>query len=105
MHLFQCLALHCIDFTQDSKFLGVNNKLSSCQHRFHSGHSCQTQLLATCTTHESLNKGVSTHVIYLDCSTAETADEIALIGLDIRAIWIAAFLHDQEQRVLVEGNS
>ena len=69
-----------------SEFLDVNNKLSSCQHEFRRGHLCQTQLLGT--THEwakSLNKGVSTRVIYLDFSkefspASEAADEIGLHG-------------------------
>ena len=63
--------LECLVYARLSEFLGMNNKLSSCQHGFRRGHSCQTQLLAT--THEwakSLNKGVSTHVIYLDFSKA-----------------------------------
>ena len=97
-----------------SEFLDVNNKLSSWQHRFHRSHSCQIQLLAT--THEwakSLNKGVSTHVIYLDFSKAfdSVPHQRLLMKLDCMGIrgnllsWIAAFLHDREQRVFVEGQS
>ena len=95
-----------------SEFLRMNNKLSSSQHGYRRGHSCQTQLLAT--THEwakSLNKGVSTHVIYLDLSKAfdSVPHQRLLMKLDCMGIsgnllsWIAAFLHDREQRVFVEG--
>ena len=68
------LVVKCLEhlvYARLSEFLDVNNRLSSCQHGFRRGHSCQTQLLAT--THKwakSLNRGVSTHVIYLDFSKA-----------------------------------
>ena len=90
----------------------MNNRLSSCQHEFRRGHSCQTQLLAT--THKwakSLNRGVSTHVIYLDFSKAfdSVPHQRLLMKLDcIRGnvfSWIVAFLHDPDKRALVEGQS
>lgn len=72
--LTSLVVVKCLEhlvYARISEFLDVNNRLSSCQHGFCRGHSCQTQLLAT--THEwakSLNRGVSTHVIYLDFSKA-----------------------------------
>ena len=86
-----------------SEFLDVNNKLSSRQHGFCRGHLCQTQLLGT--THEwakSLNKGVSTRVIYLDFSKEfdSVPRQRLLMKLDCMGIrgyllsWIAAFLYD-----------
>ena len=106
--------LECLVYARLSEFLDMNNKLSSCQHGFRRGHSCPTQLLAT--THEwakSLNKGVSTHVIYLDFAKAidSVPHQRLLMKLDCMGIrgnllsWIAAFLHDREQRVFVEGQS
>ena len=106
--------LECLVYARLSKFLDVNNKPSGCQHGFHRGHSCQTQLLAT--THKwakPLNKGVSTHVIYLNFPKAfdSVPRQRLLMKLDCMGIrgnllsWIAAFLHDREQRVFVEGQS
>lgn len=100
------LVVKCLErlvYERLSEILDVNNKLSSCQHGFHRGHLCQTQLLAT--PHEwakSLNKGVSTHVIYLDFSKAfdSVPHQRLLMKLDCMGIrgnvlrWIAAFLHD-----------
>ncbi len=96
------------------EFLDVNNKLNRYQHGFRSGHSCQTQLLAT--THEwarSLDKRASTHVIYLDFSKAfdSVPHRRLLMKLDCMGVrgnllrWINAFLSDREQRVLVDGQS
>ena len=113
---FTSLVVKCLErlvYARLSEFLDMN-KLSSCQHGGCRGHSCQTQLLAT--THEwakSLNKGVSTHVIYLDFSKVFdlVPHQRLLMKLDCMGIrgnllsWIAAFLHDREQRVFVEGQS
>ena len=68
------LVVKCLErlvHTRILELLEANNKLSSHQHGFRKGHSCQTQLLGT--IHEwarSLDKRLSTHVVYLDFSGA-----------------------------------
>ena len=52
-------------------FLTIHHKLNPSQHGFRNGHSCQTQLIET--VHkwaESLDHGLSTHVVFLDFSKA-----------------------------------
>ena len=96
------------------EFLEADNKLNQYQHGFRSGHSCQTQLLAT--THEwtrPLDKRASTHVIYLDFSKAfdSVPHQRLLMKLECMGVrgnilrWISAFLSVREQRVLVDGQS
>ena len=102
---FKVKCLEHLVYARLSEFLDMNNELSSCQHGFHRGHSCQTQLLAT--THEwakSLNKGVSTNVIYLDFSKAfdSVPYQRLLTKLDCMGIrgnllsWIAAMIESRE---------
>ena len=106
--------LECLVHTRILEFLEANNKLSGHQHGFHKGHSCQTQLLGT--IHEwarSLDKRLSTHVIYLDFSRAfdSVPHQRLIMKLDCMGIrgnilrWIEIFLSDREQRVLVDCQS
>ena len=89
----------------------MNNKLSNYQHGFRKGYSCQIQLLdVTNEWAKSLDKRSSTHVIYLDFSNSVPHQRL-LMKLDCMGIrenllsWIEAFLHDREQRALVEWQS
>ena len=95
-------------------FLDQHHKLSSFQHGFRRGHSCQTQLLAT--VHEwarSLDNRASTHVIFLDFSKAFDSVPHQKLLLKTENIgvrgnllgWIKAFLTGREQRVLIDGQS
>ena len=87
-----------------TEFFNGNNKLDCHQHRFFKGHSCQTQLLAmTREWEKSLDRGVSTHVIYLDFSKAfdSVPHQRLFMKLDCMGVrgyllrWIDAFLRDQ----------
>ena len=96
-----------------SNFLTAHEKLSSSQHGFRAGHSCQTQLLES-VRHwaETLNRHSSSHVIFLDffkafdsvphCRLCLKLDNIGIYGSLLR--WIKAFLCDREQRVVIDGN-
>ena len=111
------LVVKCLEHlvhTRILEFLEANNKHSSHQHGFHKGHLCQTQLLGT--IHEwarSLDKRLSTHVIYLDFSRAfdSVPHQRLIMKLDCMGIrgnilrWIEVFLSDREQRVRVDGQS
>ena len=102
------LVVKCLErlvYARLSELLDVNNK-----------GSFMPDSAPSYTTHEwakSLNKGVSTHVISLDFSKAFdwVPHQRLLMKLDCMGIrgnllsWIAAFLHDWEQRVFVEGQS
>ena len=87
------LVVKCLErlvHTRILEFLEANNKLSSHQHGFRKGHSCQTQLLGM--IHElarSLDNRLSTHVIYLEL------DCMGIRGNILR--WIEVFLSDREQ--------
>ena len=100
--------------TRILEFLEANNKLSSHQHGFRKGHSCQTQLLGT--IHEwarSLDKRLFTQVIYLDFSRAfdSVPHQTLIMKLNCMGIkgnilrWIEVLLSDREQRVLIDGQS
>jgi len=95
------LVVKCLErlvHTRIVEFLEANNKLSSHQHGFRKGHSCQTQLLGMIYEWaRSLDNRLSTHVIYLEL------DCMGIRGNILR--WIKVFLSDREQRVLVDGQS
>ena len=104
--------LERIVFNHMTKFLTTNKKLSPFQHGFHSGHSCQTQLLER--VHqwaETLDNYDSTHIIYLDFSKAfdTVPHQRLLLKLDHIGIrgelleWIRGFLSNRKQRVLCDG--
>ena len=95
-----------------SEFLDEHSILSPLQHGFRKGYSCQTLLLES--VHQwakSLNHRSSTHVIFLDFAKAfDTVSHQKLIDkLDCICVrgqplkWIAAFLSNRKQRVLVDG--
>ena len=104
-------------YIQLESFLIANDKLSKTQHGFQKHHSCQTQLLET--VHhlaQSLDKGKSVHVAYLDFSKAFDSvphhcllhaqiglswDQRACSGLDQQL----SVLTDRRQRVLLDGCS
>ena len=84
------------------------------QHGFRPGNSCLTQLLSTIhQLAESLDKGLSSHAIFLDFSKAfdSVPHQRLLAKLDNIGIrddtlrWIKAFLTDRQQRVIINGTS
>ena len=95
-------------------FLNENNLLSNNQHGFRKHHSCQTQLLSTVDDWaKSLDKGKSTHAIFLDFAKAfdSVPHHRLLIKLENVGIrgkllkWIEAFLTNRYQRVLLDGQA
>ena len=110
-----CLTVKILEklvFNHIEEFLVNENKLNSSQHGFRKRHSCQTQLLET--VHQwtkSLDRGDSTHVIFLDFSKAfdTVPHQRLLLKLDNIGIrgnllnWITGFLEGRRQRVLVDG--
>ena len=84
------------------------------QHGFRPGNSCLTQLLSTIhQLAESLDKGLTSHAIFLDFSKAFDSvphqrllaklDSIGIRGSILR--WIKAFLTNRQQRVIINGAS
>ena len=74
-------------------FLFENNKLSEGQHGFWSGRSCQTQLLTV--VHDwvkSLDKGYSTHVLFLDFSKAFDSVTHQRLLLKIEQLGISGYV-------------
>ena len=95
-------------------FLDRQKILHPSQHGFRQGHSCQTQLLES--VHlwaESLDRGSSTHIIFLDFSKAfdSVPHQKLLIKLEHIGIrgqilnWIQAFLYNRQQRVVISGQA
>ena len=91
-----------------------HNILSSLNHGFRSGYSCETQLAVT--IHDlvsNLDKGVQTDIAILDFSKAfDTVPHHRLIHkLDSYGVrgnthrWIKAFLCQRHMRVVVDGES
>ena len=108
------VVVKCLERLVHVRITEFLDALNCHQHGFRKGHSCQTQLLAT--AHEwakSLDRGVSTHVIYLDFSKAfdSVRHQRVLMKLDCMGDrgnllrWIDAYLRDREQRVVVEDQS
>ena len=94
--------------------LETHNILTDRQHGFRSGHSCESQLLIT--THDiiqNIDKKIQTDVIILDFSKAfDTVPHSRLLAkLDHYGIdgpmnkWIAEFLNNRTQSVLVNGET
>jgi len=94
------------------KHLEGNGLLHSNQHGFRSQRSCDTQLVDF--SHQlvsALHNGTQTDVIALDFAKAfDTVPHSHLLfklerlGVDATTCgWIASFLHDRSQRVLLEG--
>jgi hypothetical protein len=92
--------------------LEQHNILTSLQHGFRSGYSCETQLLIT--VHDivqAFDKKKQTDMVILDFSKAfDTVPHDRLIqklehlGIDGKVnTWIKGFLKNRQQRVLVEG--
>ena len=79
------LVVKCLErlvYARLSEFLDMNNKLSSCQHGFRRGHSCQTQLLAIQpTSGPSLSTRVSAPMSFILISLKH------LIQFHIRDCW------------------
>ncbi len=94
------------------RFLADNDKINSSQHGFRQAHSFQTQLLETIHQWaESLDRGTSSHAIFLDFAKAfdSVPHERLLLKLDHTGVrgelfrWIRAFLSNRQQRVLCNG--
>ena len=96
------------------KFLTINSKISSLQHGFRKGHSCQTQLLTT--VHDwsrSKDSGNSTHAVFLDFAKAFDSVPHQRLFLKLESVgirgkllqWIRNFLLDRYQQVLIDGQS
>jgi len=86
--------------------------LTTLQHGFRSGHSCETQLLITMEDLISnLDKGIQSDILILDFSKAFDCVHHGLLlhkltnyGVTGKTQnWIKAFLTDRQQQVLVEG--
>ena len=99
---------------QLSVFLESNNKLTSSQHGFWKGHSCQMQLLET--VHQwtrCLDSASSSHVVFTDFSKAfdtvlhkRLLLELQHIGIRRKLLdWISSFLQNHRQRVQIDGAS
>ena len=92
----------------------VSPLITPVQHGFHLNHSCLTQLLQTihCLT-QSLDKGVSSNVVFLDFSKAFDSVSHQRLLLKLKHIgirgrnlkWIEAFLTDREQTVIIQVQS
>ena len=92
--------------------LEVNKILSSLQHGFRSGHSCETQLIVTMDDLlKSIDKRGQTNMMILDFSNAfdmvlhkrllHKLEQYGITGSTHR--WIHSFLTDRFQRVVVDG--
>ena len=92
----------------------VSPLITPVQHGFRPNHSCLTQLLQTihCLA-QSLDKGLSSHAVFLDFSKAFDSVPHQRLLLKLKHIgirgrnlkWIEAFLTDREQRVIIQGQS
>ena len=92
----------------------VSPMITPVQHGFCPNHSCLTQLLQT--IHylaESLDKGLSSHVTFLDFSKAFDSVPHQRLFLKLNHVgirgrylkWVTAFLTGREQRVIIQGQS
>ena len=96
------------------KHFDQHNILTDCQHGFRSKRSCETQLLSlTQELHEQLENKKQIDMIVLDFSKAfdKVAHHRLLAKLDNFGVrgslhqWIASFLLDRKQRVVVDGEA
>ena len=94
-------------------FLGANNLISQQQHGFVKGRSCQTNILLCLERWtDIIDSGKSVDVAYFDYAKAfdKVSHRLLLIKLQAYGIdgkllaWLAAWLNDRKQRVVV-GNS
>ena len=94
------------------RFLNDNKKINVAQYGFRKAHSCQTQLLETIHQRaENLDRGTSTHAVFLDFGKAfeSVPHERLLLKLDHVGVrgelfrWIKAFLSNRQQRVPCNG--
>ena len=106
--------LEHIVVSQLMKHLDNHNILSDCQHGFRAKRSCESQLLSlTQELHEHLEEREQIDMIVLDFSKAfdKVAHHRLLAKLENYGVrgslhkWIASFLLDRKQRVVVDGKN
>ena len=107
-----CKLLEHIVCRQILNHLEQHNILTSLQHGFRSGHSCETQLITTTNDiMKTFDRKEQTDLVILDFSKAfDTVPHRKLLhklnhyGIDGKVNnWIKAFLMDRQQQVMVEG--
>ena len=109
-----CKILEHVIVSNVLKHLDHHKILSDCQHGFRARRSCETQLVTLC--HDltsSLDKGTQTDMLVLDFSKAfdRVPHQRLLRKLQHFGVrgslhsWIASFLSDRTQSVVVEGSS
>ena len=93
--------------------LEKNNILTSHQHGFRKGHSCETQLLElTNDITRNLDAGTQTDIVVLDFAKAfdKVNHSLLVMKLEHYGIrgkvnnWISSFLTDRQQAVVVDGS-
>ena len=109
-----CKLLEHIIHSHTMKYLDSHKILTTAQHGFRSGHSCETQLIQT--VHDfaySLNNKTQTDVVIMDFSILafDTVPHNRLLlkcaqyGIDGKInAWLSAFLKNPMQRVVVGGD-
>jgi len=108
-----CKQLEHIIYSHIFSHLDHYNVLCNEQHGFRRNRSCETQLLST--VHDlakNLNDGLQTDVMFLDFSKAfdKVDHNLLLYKLEHYGIrgqllsWLADFLSERKQRVVVEGH-
>ena len=107
-----CKLIEHIVYCQILNHLEQHNILTSLQHGFRSGHSCETQLITTTNDiMKAYDKKEQTDLVILDFSKAfDTVPNRKLLHkLDHYGIngkvntWIKGFLMERQQQVIVEG--
>jgi len=92
------------------QYFKTNDFLSTCQHGFHSSHSCVTQLLHAVNDWSlALESGDSVDVIYLDLCKAfdcvpyrRLLSKLQSYGIAGKLLdWIEDFLSERKQRVCI----
>jgi len=90
-----------------------HKKLNSAQHGFRAKHSCLTQLLETIRAWaQGLNKGSSTHVVFIDFRKAfdKVLHQRLLLKLDHIGVrgklleWVRNFITNRRQHVVINGS-
>ena len=108
-----CKILEHIIVTSIMQHVDRNNLLSSNQHGFRKGLSCETQLvMLTEILAKSLDEKCSVDVIFLDFSKAfdrvphrRLLYKLEAYNLDRNVLrWISSFVSNREQRVVLEGD-
>ena len=109
-----CKTLEHIICSNILKHLERHSKLTSLQHGFRSGHSCESQLIVTMhDIMQTFDQRIQTDMIILDFSKAfDTVPHRKLLyklhnyGISgTTHAWISSFLTQREQRVVVDGEA